>query len=90
MNESFVVVISFTGKSFWGKVGPFSDTSEAVNWAESFRASAREKSLDMTAIAGEDLSQVITHVASKDYLPSRDIEEIIREANINWLLGLGA
>ena len=87
MKENFVVVMSFDNSVFWGKVGPFNEPKEASDWAKSFRAASRKINLDMTALTGDDFSQVVANVDSKKYLPSRDVEEIMKEASIQWLLG---
>jgi hypothetical protein len=85
--EPYAVVINFSVARIWGKVGPFKGWKEVHEWCVEFRKKSRAQDVDITAISGEVLGEVVPKLPQQEYLPSRDVEEIINHAVVKSLFG---
>ncbi|MES2059651.1 MAG: hypothetical protein V4438_01320 [Patescibacteria group bacterium] len=88
----FVIVICYTAPSVptvWGKIGPFDSEIEAARWSGVFRNKARIQSLDMISFTSNDLAEITgisPELEVRDYLPSKDHDEVIRNASVQFLI----
>lgn len=88
--EPYSIVVNFSVRRMWGKVGPFKDWKEAHEWSVAFRkaAVAAAGGVDMTAISGELFQEISSELCCLEYLPSKDAGEIIRNAMVTALFGV--
>jgi hypothetical protein len=94
VHERILGVSVFSGRFFGvcspvcgGKVGPFKGWKEVHEWCVEFRKKSRAQDVDITAISGEVLGEVVPKLPQQEYLPSRDVEEIINHAVVKSLFG---
>jgi hypothetical protein len=81
---------AISGKSIYGKVGPFTDEEEVYLWCNAFRKKSIEQSVDMTAMPLDYIGDVFNAEEVKELfmIPTMDHEEIIRHAAIPTLFGI--
>ncbi len=80
--KPFALVINFSMSRMWGKIGPFRSWKEAHEWCTSFREVAVKEGADMTALTGEQFDEIVRGLCCHDYLPSKDVGEIINNARV--------